>query len=48
MASDEDSHACVKLMMTQETVRFEVKDNQVVKMIFVGLSDTPTNGAEPV
>ena len=48
MKNDDDSRACVKLMMTQKIVKFEIKDGRVVKMLLVGLSDTLANRIETV
>jgi hypothetical protein len=35
--SDDDTHACVRLMMTQQTVKFDINEGRVVKIILFPL-----------
>ena len=39
--SDEDSHAYIKLMMTWDAVKFEIKDGQVSKMVLTQIIKEP-------
>ena len=41
--SDEDSHAYVKLMMTWDVVRFEIKDGRISKMLFSHITKEPVD-----
>ena len=39
--SDEDSHACVNLMITRDAVRFEIKDGRVSKLLLTHIAEKP-------
>lgn len=43
--SDEDSHACVNLMMTRDAVRFEIKDGRISKLLLTQIEEKPVDYA---
>jgi hypothetical protein len=41
--SKDDSHTCVNLMMTRDTVRFEIKDGRVLKLLLTHIAEKPVD-----